>query len=72
MQGKVNFFRNKNGQLEHQISVGNYTLHIIVYKQLSTEQLDYIFRQYLDKRHRGRVPLRGEETIKVPELRYIE
>ena len=72
MQGKVKFFRNKNGQLEHQISIGNYTLHVIVYRQLPIELLDSIFRQYLDQSHRGRVPLRGEETIKVPELRYIE
>lgn len=66
----VRFGRNENGQLEHRINIGDYTLHVIVYKQLTMEQLDYVLRQYLTHKHRGRIPLRGEETIKIPELNF--
>lgn len=72
MKATVDFIRNKSGQLEHKISVGNYTLHVIVYKQLSVEQLDYVFRQHLNQRHRGRIPKRGNEIIEIPRSTYIE
>jgi len=67
--GTARFVLNKEGQLEHLIQIGGYTLHVIVQQQLSFEQLDYVVRQY---KHHGKIPLKGVETIEVPLSHSIE
>lgn len=66
--GTAGFVLNKEGQLEHLIQIGGYTLHVIVQQQLSFEQLDYVVRQYIA----GKIPLKGVETIEVPLSHSIE
>ena len=55
--GTARFVLNKEGQLEHLIQTGGYTLHVIVQQQLSFEQLDYVVRQYIAYKHHGKIPL---------------
>lgn len=70
--GSARFILNKDGQLEHLIQIGDYTLHVIVQRQLSFEQLDCVVRQYLAHEHHGRIPLKGTETFEVPWSFSIE
>lgn len=69
--GTARFVLNKEGQLEHLIQIGGYTLHVIV-QQLSFERLDYVVRQYIAYKHHGKIPLKGVETIEVPLSHSIE
>ena len=71
-RGTARFVLNKEGQLEHLIRMGGYTLHVIVQHQLSFEQLDYVVRQYIAYKHHGKIPLKGAETIEVPLSYSIE
>ena len=70
--GTARFVLNKEGQLEHLIHIGGYTLHVIVQQQLSFELLDYVVRQYIAYKHHGKIPLKGVETIEVPLSHSIE
>lgn len=71
-QGRAHFGVNHKGQFEHLIKAGDYTLHIIVPRQLPDEQLNYIVQQYLIANHHGRFPLHGNETLKPIDLYYVE